>query len=539
MDARLHGLVTLLLLLASCRPMPNSAPRPVQVDPDAPDLGRLTEMMTGVFANIEQAEADPEAYSNVRMNVVPVWTDRRDGVWLYAERAVAIDPTRPYRQFVYHLTELSPGTVRIGVFELPGDPQQYAGDWAQIDPLGELQPRDLLSRPECTIRLKLEDDGMFIGETIGKGCPSTREGAAFTTTKLMVSDEVVVIWDRGFDAEESQVWGPLYGGYLFKRLTPAQLAAERATPAPEPVEPTVEVSRFQRGADYSANHGGRALLVMQDGQVVFEQYDHGFDADKSHALAGATAAFWGVLAAAAAEDGIIELDELASDTITEWRFDERKSAITIRQLLDCTSGLETGLRRPEDPEVPDRFQYAISLQMVDEPGAQFTYGPSHLGVFGELLYRKLLDRDREPNPLDYLTTRVLDPIGMEVARWHADEAGNPYMFFGAHVTAAEWAKLGELIRNDGIWNGTPVVDSELLQQCFVGSEANPYYGLGFWIGTGDASDETIPDDLIRATGSGHQRLYIIPSLGIVVARLGESQNFSDVEFLALLLRDDG
>ena len=175
--------------------------------------------------------------------------------------------------------------------------------------------------------------------------------------------------------------------------------------------------------------------------------------------------------------------------------------------------------------------------------------------------RKLAFRGQ--TPVDYLKQRVLDPIGMEIGGWRLGDDGNPQLWFGAILTARNLAKYGELIRLNGSWNGKQILSPELLRECFIGTEANPAYGLTWWLnryvapelrasipplsqGTQDLTDIAgIPQDLVFAAGAGNQRLYISWSLKLVVVRQASGimrsitghgrSGFSDAEFLSLLL----
>lgn len=130
------------------------------------------------------------------------------------------------------------------------------------------------------------------------------------------------------------------------------------------------------------------------------------------------------------------------------------------------------------------------------------------------------------------------------------------------MTARDWARFGEFVRLGGRWGGRQLVDAQALAENFQGSAANPAYGLTWWLNApvdpsfaratppmataadlwtvvGDA-----PADTVMAAGAGNQRLYIIPSLGLVVARqadgitqalLGRQEEWSDVAFLEALL----
>jgi CubicO group peptidase (beta-lactamase class C family) len=294
------------------------------------------------------------------------------------------------------------------------------------------------------------------------------------------------------------------------------------------LRPSLEA--LDAAADYSAEMKGEALLVMQGDIALFERYENGFTADTPHLLASGTKSFWGVAAMAAVEDGILSLDEYAADTLTEWQTHPLKSRITVRQLLNLTSGLDPAEDLMRIQGIGDRYAYVLLLAMQFEPGTRFEYGPSHYFAFGELLKRKL---DGE-SPLAYLKRRILNPIGLDVAQWRHDRVGNPMMPFGAAVTAREWAKFGQLVCQRGQWNGRQVINANLLEKCFQPTKVDPRYGLTWWLG-GNQTEE--PPSLFFAAGKGKQRLYVIRELDLVIVRFGHPARFDDHTFLSLLLND--
>lgn len=308
-----------------------------------------------------------------------------------------------------------------------------------------------------------------------------------------------------------------------------------------------EQQRYKLAAEYSERFRGLSVLVMKGDKIVFEEYQNGHSADRPWMLASGTKSFSGVMLAAAIEDGLIRsFDEKVSDTITEWKSDPQKSKITIRQLLSLTSGIEAG----QIGRVPT-YSEGIEATAAYEPGSHFEYGPVPFQTFGELMTRKL--RSKNETVSRYLQRRILDPIGLRVASWR-DFNGQPLLPQGADLTAREWAKFGLFLKNGGKWNGKQLVTKALLDELTRGSKTNPAYGLTFWLnrdGTGPAgqrngnvretdeiSSRGIADglpDLYMAAGAGKQRLYIIPSLDLVVVRQGRMSQFDDREFLRRLV----
>lgn len=288
-------------------------------------------------------------------------------------------------------------------------------------------------------------------------------------------------------------------------------------------------------AAYSREQRGDAVLVMQRGEIVFEEYQNGFNASQPHLLASGTKSFSGALLVAAIEDKLIaSVDERVSATLFEWRNDPLKAQVTLRQLLSLTSGLAS-----KSAEGVPSYAAAAVLPIGD--AASFQYGPAPFQVFGEVLRRKL--QPSGETVTQYLERRLLQPIGLRVGAWTNAASGQPNLPSGASLTAREWIKFGQLLEQNGVWNGRAVLRSDLLPTLFQGSEINPAYGLTFWlnaagVGAGrntNFSNAIAPTDLMMAAGAGNQRLYIMPSLDLVIVRFGRQAPYSDAEFMAKLL----
>jgi CubicO group peptidase (beta-lactamase class C family) len=296
------------------------------------------------------------------------------------------------------------------------------------------------------------------------------------------------------------------------------------------------------------------MLVMQNGRTIFEHYANGGSASRRWPIFSGTKSFWGIAALAAVRDGLFRLDDPVSDTITEWKSDPRKSQITIRQLLSQTDGIE-GASRLQRATIRDRNAIAIRLPILAEPGTAFIYGPSHLQIFSELLRRKLKGR----SVISYFEAHVSNRLGLRDLKYKKDARGNPLPATGFELTAREWARLGELVLGRDNYRGRQIVPAALLREAFIGSQANPAYGLSFWLNeqapngheadmermldlpwqsaqwTGVCICKDAPADMVVALGSHYQRLFIIPSLKAVIVRQGSGGNFSDAQFLRLIL----
>jgi CubicO group peptidase (beta-lactamase class C family) len=280
---------------------------------------------------------------------------------------------------------------------------------------------------------------------------------------------------------------------------------------------------LEAAASYAQRHALDALLVQCDGSTVFERYGEGFDAHKPHALYSGAKSFWGVLAGAAQDDGLLTLDERVGQTFEEWNAG-LKAEVTLRQLLSLTSGIGFGGLGAAVPS----YEKALASELKNEPGTRFAYGGIPLQVFGAVLAHKLEARGKG-TPHDYLRERILDPIGLRIASWRTLPSGTQPLPTGAFVAAAEWAVYGRFVLATGVWRGQQLISAARLAGCFAGSPANPRYGLGWWL----APD--IAPGLAYASGAGGQAMYLVPSERTVIVKFGRSNSYRHEAFLKRLL----
>jgi CubicO group peptidase (beta-lactamase class C family) len=330
------------------------------------------------------------------------------------------------------------------------------------------------------------------------------------------------------------------GTEMKKCVLPISLVLASAAFA-APVDPNA----LRAAAAYSNRAGGTSFLAIQNGQTLLEQ-----NANEPHKIYSGVKAFWGLAALAAAEDGLLSLDENVANTIPAWANDPRKARVTLRQLLDFSAGLEpvNGLHN-DNPG--DRDAIAIRAPIVASPGSRFIYGPAALQVFHAVLKEKLGGE----SPTHFLERRVLHRLGLGSQRYLKDSAGNPLLAAGWILTARQWAKIGEVALN----GGAPVVSGSSISQCWRGSGANRAFSLGWWNNRnapggrefdiesmlvpkwhrqswgGTVLCRNAPSDVVACIGSGYQRLYVFPSMNLIVVRNGSGGRFSDAQFLRLLV----
>jgi CubicO group peptidase (beta-lactamase class C family) len=320
----------------------------------------------------------------------------------------------------------------------------------------------------------------------------------------------------------------------------ASIASARAVP--------ITPENFALADAYSRSHGGIGLRVESGGLLAYEDYVDGFSASTPHRIYSGTKNFVAVAALIAMQEGLLDLNEPASKTLPEWQHDRRRS-ITLNQLLSQTSGLDPG----GDVIYPayDQMAAALRVRLIDPPGTRFHYGPVGYQAFGEILKRKLRAQHRSVE--GFMIDKIFDPLDIDIGSWTRDDAGNPLMHAGLSLSAKNWAKFGEYVKKQALHEAMPLVSPKLFPLLFIGHSANPAYGLGFWLNhpeprsreqkmvdllpaiDGEQIYPGGPRDIYAAEGTSYQRLYVIPSLDLVIVRFANWHHFSDGDFLSRLL----
>ncbi len=275
-----------------------------------------------------------------------------------------------------------------------------------------------------------------------------------------------------------------------------------------------------------------AFLVVYRGQIIAERYNLGAGADtqlESWSMGkSVTATLIGLLL----NEGVFSLDDPAP--VPLWREDpeDPRGVITIRNLLNMSSGLH--FIAPRDPDYgpdspyPDHmvvytspvnvFDFSIDRPLQFAPGTEGRYRNSDPLILGYIVRETVRGRGEE-----YLTwpqRALFDRIGIRRQVMETDPYGNFVLTGFDYGTARNWARLGMLYLQDGMWEGERLLPEGYVD--FVSSKApawdQPVYGGQFWL-NGDGAWNLPPSAYFMAGGGG-QRTFIVPSHDLVVVRMG-------------------
>jgi len=277
-----------------------------------------------------------------------------------------------------------------------------------------------------------------------------------------------------------------------------------------------------------------SVLVLHKGELVYERYASGWDADTPHQMYSVTKSVLSALTGAAIGDGKIgSVDEKVVDylDIDIAPGQECKRDIAIKHLLMQTSGLPGDGDAQADGydwwEAADSGKTCFEIPQLAAPGERFAYssGP------GMQTLAALLTKAVGENLFDYAKRKLFGPLGMDSVTWDAAADGVNYGGFGLSMTPRDMMRLGYLYLNGGEWDGVRIIPAP-----YAAASPPPPgedYGYAFW-----RSFDTIPiEDAYSAGGAFGQMIFILPSQDTVIVRTGSAIRLAQLMSRAMLAND--
>ncbi|MEP7115493.1 MAG: serine hydrolase, partial [Ilumatobacteraceae bacterium] len=252
---------------------------------------------------------------------------------------------------------------------------------------------------------------------------------------------------------------------------------------------------------HDASHGvSLAMVVMHRGEVVLERY--GIQPDSIFGSGGSvtsesTLISWSVAKSIThaavgilVGDGLIELDRPAA--VPGWK-GTPKEAITVQDLLDMRPGLEWVEDYVDDSishciemlfgnEQSDMATYAAGLPMIRRPGSTWNYSSGTTNILCRIV-GDVVGGGRDGME-SFLHARLFEPVGMRSAVPKFDAAGTFVGSSYVYATAHDFAKFGELYRNDGLVGDRRVLPEGWRDHArtYVASDEDDFdFGRHWWL----------------------------------------------------------
>ncbi|WP_394820781.1 serine hydrolase domain-containing protein [Pendulispora albinea] len=323
-----------------------------------------------------------------------------------------------------------------------------------------------------------------------------------------------------------------------------------ATTPPTPA-PFRDLEQRTRSTELPNVH---SVLVLQHGKPLAEWYVAGvdeergrplgtvnFDASTLHDTRSVSKSVVSLLfGIAISEQAVKSLDTPVLDYFPEYtdlRTPDRMK-IRVRDMLTMTSGLTWNEDLPyTDPRnsetamdmAPDRYRYVLEQPIATPAGQTFTYSGGDVAVAAAILARAT------KTPMDvYAQQKLWAPLGITQHVWLKDGKGVPYAASGLRLTPRDMLKIGQMMLEQGRWNGQQVVPAawvadSIAPHAQAGSDpkCGTRYGYFWWLSPGCVV--TPPAPYYAAQGNGGQRIWVIPSRDLVVVMTAGNYNQWEIQ----------
>lgn len=294
----------------------------------------------------------------------------------------------------------------------------------------------------------------------------------------------------------------------------------------------LDTAKLRQAVDSAfANPAGltAGFLVVYQGRIVAERYANGATGDMQLESWSMGKSITGTLIGILIQQGAFKLEDPAP--VPEWRKapGDPRARIRVIDLMRMSSGLRFSRGSPEDlpgyhdhdliyTGAIDAFQFAVTREPQWPPNTVGRYRNVDVMTLGLLIRDAVRKRGEE-----YLTwpqRALFDKIGIRRQVLDTDPYGNFLLSGYDYGTPRNWARLGMLYLNDGVWNGERLLPESWTK--FVSTPAPAWadstYGAMVWVNARGVWP--LPRDAFAFRGAGGQETYVVPSLDLVVVRMG-------------------
>ncbi|NQX91370.1 MAG: serine hydrolase [Flavobacteriales bacterium] len=280
--------------------------------------------------------------------------------------------------------------------------------------------------------------------------------------------------------------------------------------------------------EYLEEHNTVAFMIIQNDTIHYENYFKGYSEESIVHSFSMAKSVTSMLIGCAIDDGFIQsvYDPLTKyiPVLKEEGFDK----VTIENTLQMTSGVDYNESYVNPFGDAAAFYYGRNLrklvakmELETDPGTRWQYVSGDTQLLGLVLERALGGK----SVTDYLQEKIWTPLEMEYdASWSIDKKneGMEKTFCCINARARDYAKLGRLYMNKGVWNGERIISEEWIEQSTKLDTSNgsvDFYQYQWWLPT--------PGKDFMAEGILGQFIYVHPEKNLIIVRLGKNEGHTN------------
>ncbi|WP_109301393.1 serine hydrolase [Aquimarina sp. AU474] len=282
------------------------------------------------------------------------------------------------------------------------------------------------------------------------------------------------------------------------------------------------------------------IVVIKDGKLLLEEYFNGEKRNSLHDVRSVGKSFASTIMGIAIKEKVIKNENALLKDFYDLKsyknYSAKKDAVTLKSLLTMSSAF---LGNDDDDNSPgteykmqssdDWVKFTLDLPMHKDKviGKDYNYFTAGVGVLGDIIHKSVPD-----GLASYADKKLFSPMGITNYKWQYTPQNIAYMGGGVRLRAIDFAKYGQLYKNNGLWNGTQILTkawvekslAKQVSQAYAGIE-NGYYGYLFWnkIYTINNKDYEVS----FCTGNGGNKIFVFKDIPFVIVITASAYNQPD------------
>lgn len=281
----------------------------------------------------------------------------------------------------------------------------------------------------------------------------------------------------------------------------------------------------------------QSAVLIKNGYIIKERYSESYDQESYGTSWSMAKSFYAALIGISIDRGEINsLDDKVSDYVDY--YNDERSEITIRQILNMTSGLDFPKNEHESMFFRhDQIAYVKDVGVEKLPEQVFEYNNVNSMIVGEIL-KNATGISAEI----LLEDRIFKPIGIDKFTLWKDGSGNPMTYCCIDMSARDYSRFGLLFSRKGKWHNEQIISENYVNETFTPywgqtpnwwTDENRGYSLHWWISKYDDDAK-----IFNASGKFGQYIFVDHENDIIFTRItkyhpmpGSQQNWGFLKYI--------
>lgn len=275
------------------------------------------------------------------------------------------------------------------------------------------------------------------------------------------------------------------------------------------------------------------IVVIKNEKLLLEEYFNGYKRDSLNDTRSVGKSFASALMGIAIKDSYIKNE---NQSLKEFynlnqfsNYSSKKDSVTIKSLLTMSSAFDGNDQDEESPGNEENMyptdnwvKFVLDLPMNENKiGKTWNYFTAGVVLTGDILDKSV------PKGLEnYAQSKLFQPLGINNYKWQFTPQQKPSLAGGLRMKALDFAKFGQLYKNNGIWNGKTILDKNWIEKSFTNYLANTKdfegYGYLFWRKVYKVGDKSF--ESYQSNGNGGNKIIIFTEIPVVIVITAKAYN---------------